>query len=266
MRAKRVVITGAAGNVGAKLRAHLIAAGGYDLVLIDRDARGDKAIVEADLGVLDRRWTDLCTGAEAIVHLAANADSSAAWSDLIDSNIVATVNVYRAAAAHKVARVVYASSVWAMAQRRGDAAPIAEGPAAPGDNAYGASKAIGERIGQAFAESDGVETVVIRLGACPPGENAPWPMNAWDDSCWVSNRDLCQGFTRALEAQTGKFLIVNLTSDNPARRWSLSNARDILGYTPRDRFAPSKKPGRLSRIARKFALLLKRQYRRTVVL
>ncbi len=45
--AQTVLITGAAGNLGAKLRRHL--EGRYRLRLLDRDPRGDPDIVPADL-------------------------------------------------------------------------------------------------------------------------------------------------------------------------------------------------------------------------
>ncbi len=257
---KSVVVTGAAGNIGSKLRAYWKARAGYDLVLIDQAAGGDAAIVEADLSGADEKWASMFAGADAIVHLAANAAADASWPALIGPNVLGAFNVYQAAAAQGVKRIVYASSVWAMGARRHDAMPIGEGPAEPGAHPYGASKAIGERIGQTFVETHRINTVALRLGACAPGANNPWPMNDWDDACWVSNRDMCDGFTRAIEAETAGFLIANLVSDNPAERWSLANARTMLGYAPNDRFLPPRL-SRFSRVARKFALLLKREYK-----
>ena len=52
-----ILITGAAGNLGAKLRRHW--QGRYPLRLLDRDPRGDPAVVAADLANWDLAWADL---------------------------------------------------------------------------------------------------------------------------------------------------------------------------------------------------------------
>src|SRR5687767_13358259 len=51
---RRVLITGAAGNLGGKLRHHLT---GCELVLLDRVSGGDPAIAEADLSAWGA-WAD----------------------------------------------------------------------------------------------------------------------------------------------------------------------------------------------------------------
>ncbi|HEU5408225.1 MAG TPA: hypothetical protein VFU48_10690, partial [Nitrospira sp.] len=65
-----VLITGASGNLGAKLRLHL--QGRYQLSLLDCDPRGDEAILQADLSVWDMRWVELFRGVDVVVHLAAD--------------------------------------------------------------------------------------------------------------------------------------------------------------------------------------------------
>ena len=52
---KTVLITGAGGNIGAKVRAHF-AALGWTLRLLDVNAKGDPAITPCDLATWDDAW------------------------------------------------------------------------------------------------------------------------------------------------------------------------------------------------------------------
>jgi len=54
MRKRRVLITGAAGNMGSRVAQALSET--YDLVLLDRDPRDRAGIVQADLRGYDPRW------------------------------------------------------------------------------------------------------------------------------------------------------------------------------------------------------------------
>src|SRR5262244_4020197 len=133
MQAKTVLITGAAGNLGSKLRRHL--GGRFDLRLLDVDPRGDIAIVRADLSQWDAAWVDLFRGVDVVVHLAADATAQQTWPKLIGPNIDAVVNVLEAAAQQGVRRVVYASSNHVMGGYKDDPeAPLltTETPPRPG--------------------------------------------------------------------------------------------------------------------------------------
>jgi nucleoside-diphosphate-sugar epimerase len=258
-----VVITGAGGNVGAKLRAHLVALGGYDLRLLDIDPRGDREILKADLSALDPAWSDRFEGADAVVHLAANGDAAATWDDLIAPNVDAVLNVYLAAARRQVPRVVFASSVWAMAGRPQDGALLTAGDPDPGVNAYGASKLFGERTARAFWRSHGITTVILRLGGCRPGDNPPdFADDPWGEQCWISNRDICRGLELALSAETHGIAVANLTSANSGSRWTLDEARAVLGYEPQDHGpVPSKPTGRQIVRPRTLSAKLRRRLR-----
>jgi nucleoside-diphosphate-sugar epimerase len=252
-----IVITGAGGNVGSKLRAHLSALGGYDLRLLDIDPGGDPEILKADLSVLDPAWTDRFEGADAVVHLAANGNAAASWDALIAANVDTVLNVYLAAAMHRIPRVVFASSVWAMAGRPKDGAPLTAGEPDPGGNAYGASKMFGERTARAFWRSHGITTVILRLGGCRPGDNPPdLADDPWGEQCWISNRDMCRGLELALTAQTTGMAVANLTSANPGARWTLDEARTLLGYEPQDH-GPDLPPPAGARIVRPRSLRAK---------
>ena len=114
---RTVLITGACGNIGRKLRRAW--ADVYDLVLIDRVADPDDSeIITADLEILDDDWITHFHGVDTVVHLAANTDELAPWDDLIGPNLDVLANVFHAAALAGVERVVFASSNHVMGGRR----------------------------------------------------------------------------------------------------------------------------------------------------
>ena len=120
---RTVLITGACGNIGRKLRSAW--ADVYDLVLIDRAASDDDPdIIMADLEVLDDDWITHFHGVDTVVHLAANTDELAPWEDLIGPNLDALANVFHAAALAGVERLVFASSNHVMGERRESDGPI----------------------------------------------------------------------------------------------------------------------------------------------
>src|SRR5260370_36509665 len=103
-----VLITGAAGNLGAKLRRYL--EGRHHLRLLDREPGGDPAIHAADLSCWDDAWVRLFAGVDAVVHLAADPVAFRRWDELITPNVDATIHTYEAAARSGVRRFVVASS------------------------------------------------------------------------------------------------------------------------------------------------------------
>lgn len=233
---RSVLITGANGNIGKKLRAAWGDA--YDLLLIDADAGDDPEVVQADLAEWSHSWVDLFEGVDTVIHLAANPSEHASWEALVRPNLDALCNVFHAAALAGVERVIYASSNHAMGGYRefGDL-PITEGlPPRPG-NPYGAAKLFGERLGKSFAHAFQIAVVAIRLGWVQRGANDPSTMpDDWSRQLWLSNDDLVRLFDRAVEAdlEPGEFVLANGMSDNDGMRWDLTEAVERLGYRPED--------------------------------
>ena len=58
---------------------------------------------------------------------------------------------------------------------------------------------------------------------------------AWGQEMWLSDRDMCDGFEKAVLAgpEVG-FAVLNLMSDNPGMRWDIGTTRRTIGYAPRD--------------------------------
>src|SRR5262250_826946 len=100
---RSVLITGAAGNIGSKLRAHF-AALGWTQRLLDIDSHGDPAIESADLAQWSDDWAARFAGVDTVIHLAGDPSPRASWASVQRLNIDLTANVFEAAAAHRVQR------------------------------------------------------------------------------------------------------------------------------------------------------------------
>ncbi len=251
MAEKVVLITGASGNLGGKLRRHL--EGRYPLRLLDRDPAGDPAVIAADLAVAFASWAGQFEGAHTVFHFAADPTAKAGWPALIAPNVDALVNVYLACARAGVRRVVCASSNHVMGGYKDDpqCVKIDERlPPRPGtryvvdgegrdSTPYGTAKLFGERLGRCFSEAHGLSVIAVRLGWVRPGDNraadVPATREAWFRLMWLSNRDFCQLMERCLLAdETLRFAVVNGMSANTGMPWSLEEARRLLGYEPQD--------------------------------
>ncbi len=237
---RTVLITGAAGNIGSKLRAHFTALG-WQLRLLDADPRGDAAIEAADLVEWNDAWVARFAGVDAVIHLAGNPSPQTSWESAQRLNIDLTANVYEAAARHGVRRVVFASSNWVMAGHRSAQGTLTTERAPYPINPYGVSKLVGERMGHALHARRGVSVICFRIGYLQRGDNQPdthmgW--STWGQAMWLSNRDLCQAMERAVLAEGVGFAVLNLMSDNPGMRWDIELTKRTIGYAPRDGAAP----------------------------
>ncbi len=251
MDVRTVLITGASGNLGAKLRRHL--QGRYTLRLLDIDPRGDADIVRADLGRWDEAWVNHFAGADAVVHLAADPTAHQTWPNLIGPNLDATANVFLAAARSGVKRVVYASSNHVMGGYQDDPVPAnLTGETLPRPGAvyvsggerrdstpYASAKLFGERLGKCVAEAHGLSVIAVRIGWVRPGDNrasdVPPERGPWFRLMWLSNRDYCQLMERCVVADMPRpFVVVNGMSANAGKRWDAEETRRLVGYEPQD--------------------------------
>ncbi|MGC3966563.1 MAG: NAD(P)-dependent oxidoreductase [Pirellulales bacterium] len=250
MTPRRVLITGAAGNLGDKLRRHL--EGRYELRLLDRDARGDSQITAVDLSRPDSSLPALFAGVDAVVHLAADPIAYHDWDELLAPNVDALCNTYEAAAQAGVRRFVYASSNHVMGGYQDvPSVTITEDlPPRPGtrytadgrpreSSAYAAAKLFGERLGRTYATLRGMEVVAVRIGWVWRGanraEDLPEERGDWFRQIWLSNRDFVRLTEACLTAELPEpFVIVNGMSRNVGGRWSLDVAQRVFGCEPLD--------------------------------
>jgi NAD+ dependent glucose-6-phosphate dehydrogenase len=247
---RSVLITGAAGNLGGKLRRHLEVR--HDLRLLDRDPRGDSSITPADLSRWDPAWVRLFAGVDTVFHFAADPAADVSWADLVAPNLDAMIHAYEAAAQGGVKRFVFASSNHVMGGYK-DVPGVTittELPPRPGtryvsggvpkdSTPYGAAKLFGERLGKTYAEVRGLSVIAVRIGWVWRGDNTPAGLppdrEDWFRMMWLSDRDFCTLMECCLAAGPGlRFAVVNGMSANRGMRWDISATKWLLGYEPRD--------------------------------
>jgi NAD dependent epimerase/dehydratase family len=234
---RTVLITGACGNIGRKLRAAWYDT--YDLILIDIAATHEEPeVIAADLAELDDDWIGYFHGVDTVIHLAANPNDLATWEELERPNLDALSNVFHASALAGVERLVFASSNHAMGGYRvlGDMPITVDLPPRP-DGPYGATKLMGERLGRSLALAFDLSFVALRLGWNQEGANRPDTLpDDWARSMWLSNADLIRLFECAVEADLGEssFAVVNGISNNRGSRWDLTGAAELLDFLPED--------------------------------
>lgn len=233
----KVLVTGAAGNIGSYFAEH--SDGRYHLRLMvhekDQDVEKIKPfgqVVTGDVTKLDS-VKEHASGMDVILHLAANPAPDAKWSSLLPLNIGGTYNIFAAAKAHQVRRVVYASSIHAVSGYPADVQVGPDFPVNPGD-LYGVSKCFGEALGRYMAEQEGVACIAIRIGAFQPRSAARKPEGVKMMDAYVSRRDLNQLLQKAVEAEHLRWAVVNGLSDNHFKRLDITSARELLGYAPQD--------------------------------
>lgn len=229
---RTVLLTGAAGGLGTLMR-QLLPAYGYELRLFDVAPVPDAPeAVTGDLADEDA-VREAVRGVDAIVHLA-GISLEAPFSRILRANIEGTYNLYEAARAEGVRRIVFASSNHAIGYtpwpEPGELIAV-DTPRRP-DTFYGLSKSFGEDLAQLYWDRHGMETVSIRIGSC-----FPEPTSVRMLAVWMSPADGARLLHAALTAPGVGHTVVYGSSANTRLAWDLSSAR-ALGYEPRDDSEP----------------------------
>jgi uronate dehydrogenase len=244
----RIVITGAAGNIGRIATEELEE--DHDLVLVDRRRVAGRSSIVGDLSSADSapsrrgrgaRWETAFADADVVLHLAAVLHGASfragGWARIRRDNIDATWNVLEAAAWHRVPRVVMGSSGWAIRATDHDREGSAGHEIGIGSDAaprplttYGLSKAIGEIAGRMFVDEGRLQTLIaVRIGHCPPeGRHS---LNPWLRRRWIGRRDMASLLRRCVEADVTGYHVVYGVSvpDSP---YDLTHTRRLLDWLP----------------------------------
>ena len=223
---KSVLVTGAAGGIGTRLRKLL--KGAYPHIRwsdIKRpaDLAPDEEFVQADLA--DYAAVDKLTkGIEGVVHLGGYSVEGP-WPTILNANIVGCYNVFETAYRNGARRVVFASSNHAVgfyprSQKIGVNVTVRP------DSRYGVSKAFGEALGALYADKHGLRVTCLRIG-----NFGDIPIDERRLSIWLKPEDLVQLIRIGLEHPDIHFEIFYGASDNAASWWDNSNA-SRFGYKP----------------------------------
>jgi uronate dehydrogenase len=232
LRFHRLLLTGAAGNLGRELRPRLraycdtlrishrkefgTAVPGEEIVLASLE---DKAQVSALLKDVD-----------AVVHMG-GVSTEQPWEQILAANIVGMVNLYEAARQHKTKRIVFASSNHVTGFYRQDEVITPKDPVRP-DGFYGLSKAFGENLAQLYWDKHGIETVSLRIGS-----SFAEPKDRRMLATWMSFDDTERLVVAALTAPIVGHTVIYGMSDNRLTWWDNTPARHV-GYRPLDSSEP----------------------------
>lgn len=232
-----VLITGAAGRIGLELSRAL--RDDFQLRLMLRPGGSEEPelcgfgeVVEVDLEDLEG-LKKACQGMDVVVHLAGDPDPSAAWSSLLQSNIIGTYNVLVAAKSAGCDKVILASSIHAVSGYPRDVQVKTTDPVNPGD-LYGVSKCFLEALGRYFSTQEGLPVIALRIAAFQPLETARADKGLTMLDAFVSWRDLIELIRLCIEDQRLQFALFHGLSDNRFKRLDISDARELLGFAPQD--------------------------------
>jgi nucleoside-diphosphate-sugar epimerase len=266
----RVVVTGGTGKGGRwvvrDLREH-----GHDVVNVDLvpDGSPNDLFLLTDL-TDSGQVQDVVRGADAVVHFAAiPAPGLRPVAETFRINTVSTWNVFHAATAAGVRRVVWASSETVLGlpfDRPPDFAPIDETITPRPESSYALSKLVGETLAEQLNRQTGIPFVGFRISnIMEPADYARFPswqddplIRKWNLWGYVDARDVAAAVRNALEADTtgadvcivaaadtvmnrdSADLMAEVFPDVPLRRdvrgretlLAIDHARELIGYQP----------------------------------
>jgi nucleoside-diphosphate-sugar epimerase len=266
----KVVVTGGSGKAGRWVVRRLREAGN-DVLNVDwtHDGSAHGLCLVTDLTDPGQAF-DALSGAEAVVHLAAiPAPEVRPASETFRINMLSTYNVFAAAEAHRLTRVVYASSETILGlpfDVPPAFAPIDETHPPRPESSYSLAKLAGETIAEQFVRRTGVPYVGLRISNIMEPEDYRAFPGYWEDATlrkwnlwgYVDARDVaaaCElGLSASLEGHEIAIIAaadtcmtrdsaslmaevypdVSLTRDLRGRETLLAidRARDVLGYVP----------------------------------
>ena len=274
--AQRIVVTGAAGKAGravvTDLREH-----GYDVLATDTVVSGadrEDGMLRADLTDYGQAVEVLSEpGTDAVVHLAnIPAPGLSTPAVTFNANMAMNFNVFQAAAAVKLSRVVWASSETTLGlpfDTPPRYAPVDEDHYPVPTSTYALSKVASETVAGHIAEWSGIPFVALRFSnVMAPGDYQQFPgfqddphKRKWNLWGYIDQRDVAQSCRKALEVEAHKvtgnpaFIIaaadtvmnrpsaellaevfpqVKLTRDvgEHGTLLAIDRAREVLGFTP----------------------------------
>jgi len=266
-----VVVTGGSGKCGRWV-VRMLRQAGYEVLNVDlvHDGGPHGQCLLADLTDAGQCY-DALAGADAVVHLAAiPAPEIRPETETFRNNTLSTYNVFAAAVALGLGKVVWASSETVLGLPFDEPpafAPIDESHPPRPESSYALSKLLGEAIAQQFARRSGVPFIGLRISNImePPDYAA---FDSWQDdprqrrwNLWgyVDARDVAQAVRLGLETDVrGAEVAIVAAADTCMRRpsaelmaelypsvelrgaldgrqtlLSISRAGQLLGYVPR---------------------------------
>jgi nucleoside-diphosphate-sugar epimerase len=268
---KKVIVTGGSGKAGRAAVKELLEHG-YEVVNVDRVPPRERLAPhqQADLTDLGQTF-ELLTGADAVVHLAAiPAPQLYTHEYTFRHNTTSTYNIFTAATALKLKRVVWASSETVLGlpfdKEMPAYAPIDEAHPTYPETGYALSKLISEEMARQFSRWSGIPFVGLRFSnIMEPDAYQRFPdywtdprLRKWNLWGYVDAQDVAQSCRLGLEAdikgaeafiiaaadtvmnRPNRELMAEVYPNVPLRQGtgdfetllSIGKARQLLGYNP----------------------------------
>ncbi|EAU39749.1 hypothetical protein FP2506_13479 [Fulvimarina pelagi HTCC2506] len=225
---EKLLITGAGGGLGALLRGNLsdVAKTVRLSDIVDIGSPGAKEeVISCDLSDRDAVKA-LVEGCDGILHLG-GVSVEKSFDTILPANIVGVYNLYEAARAAGMPRILFASSNHTIGYYTQDTHLTADVPLRP-DGLYGVSKCFGEAIANLYHDKFGQETAIVRIGSC-----FAEPRDHRMLSTWMSPSDFVSMIECVFRVPRLGCPVIWGVSDNDGRWWD-NSAAAYLGWRPRD--------------------------------
>jgi uronate dehydrogenase len=218
----RVVVTGAAGNIGRTVTGGLRERG-HEVDAVDQVwAEGvERVDVSNTLAMVP-----LVAGADAVVHLAGYPDEGSLQTAL-HTHVNTTHGVLEAMRRTGVPRIVFASTAHAVGFTPSDGELSVHARPRP-DTFYGVGKIAAEALCSLYADRFGFAAACLRIGAF-----LDRPITRQHLAIWLSPGDAVRLVEACLTAPDLTYAIVHGVSANTRGWWDLEPGR-ALGYHPKD--------------------------------
>lgn len=229
----KVLVAGAAGRIGQVVTAGL-AERGHDVSGLDlRPAPDGWTGAWHPIDCADPAAVAAAVRSEpvdAVVHLAGNP-ASTSLGEALTSHVVSTAALLDAMVAHRVPRIVYASSNHAVGLTpRADAAAggVGDDVRPRPDTFYGVAKVAAEALLSLYADRHGLDAIACRIGSFRER-----PATVRQLATWLSPADCVRMVDAALTAPAPGYAVLYGISANTRAWWDLAPGR-ALGYQPED--------------------------------
>lgn len=173
---RKVLVTGAGGFIGSHLVEALVQQGAQVRAFVRYNSRGDIGLLkyvprnvvrEVEIVAGDLRDNEaveaVVASAEVVFHLGALIGIPYSYlypRDVVETNILGTLNVLMAARRHEVRRVIHTST--SEVYGTGLSVPIVEGHPLQGQSPYAATKIAADKVAESFHRSYGLPLCTMR--------------------------------------------------------------------------------------------------------
>jgi nucleoside-diphosphate-sugar epimerase len=244
--AKKIVVTGGSGKAGRAIVRELLEHG-YDVLNVDLAPPAERLcpFLKADICRQGEAFECL-QGSNAVVHMAAIPAPGLMTEEVtFRTNAESTFNVFAAAAALRLEKVVWASSETTLGlpfEREKPAfAPIDETHPLYPESSYALSKVLGEEMARQHNRWTGIPFIGLRFSnIMEPGDYQAFPsywkdarLRKWNLWGYVDARDVAQSARLALEKNvSGAEAFIIAAADTVMNRPSVDLLKEVFPSVP----------------------------------